>query len=994
MIFVMNGSFTASPVAAEQVDPAVRLGSDGRLFYEEDGLGNRVPDFSTAGYAGGGALIPRSAPMIEVGPVEGEDGRRLQAIIDAVSAWPRSSASELRAIVQLAPGVYDIEESLVILTSGVVLRGSGDDENGTLLRAMWPGREPVIQVQGEGDWVADSEVVAVASAYVPVGATALPVVSADSFSVGQNIRITRPATAEWIKAVEMDEAPARTPYKWRPDQWDMFWDRRIVAIEGNTLFLDAALTTALDPQYGGGMVQAFSSPGWLEQVGVENLRIVAEVDAENPVDEEHAWIGVQFDAVQDGWVADVTGQHLVSSLVDLTRRTRRITVQDCRSLKPVSEIAGYRRISFFTRGQQTLFQRCFAEDGIHDFVAGNLTTGPNVFLESEARLPHAWSGSVGSWASGLLFDNVDLDGNAISFDNLGMWNQGVGWSAANSMIWQSTASLMIVRSPPTATNWADGVWAQFEGDGLWMHTSEFTHPESLYRQQLVDRLGADAEKVLNPLGPPMPDRTLSVSEAIPDLAERLAPKPPFPGRELVLENGWLSANGALLHGDEQPITWWRGSVVPNRAATLGRSITRFVPGMRGTGLTDELDALTDAMVAENKVVLRHHYGLWYDRRRDDHERTRRISADVWPPFFELPWARSGQGETWNRLTRYDLTRFNPWYFQRLQEFAEESRQKGLVLVNEMYFQHNIIESGAHWVDFPWRPENALQETGFPEPPPWIGDTIKMADDFYDLSRADRREWHRRYIRKCLENLANQPNVIHTVSAEYTGPLHFVEFWLDVIREWQEETGHDPLIAISATKDVQDAVLEDSSYASLIDVIDFTYWYRTADGEEFAPEGGISLAPRQNLRKWNGGRASGLSLADMAAEYRARYPGKAIITGWGEADGWPWLAAGGSLPRLPATTAPELLEALVQMSPKSRDTTQWVLGTEAGDSLFGYSGRGDLRFDLSAAKGRFEVRFIDLRSGAVRRSGEVVEGGRNIEFPANGAQAKWLVKIGS
>lgn len=976
-------------LGAKQVDPVVHFSSERGLSYVTDARGNRVPDFSFAGYGGGGVEIPRIAPTVSVEPIDGEDGARLQAILDAVAEWPVGD-NGLRAVVYLEPGVFELEDGLEMRASGVVLRGSGADAGGTVLRALRPGREPVISVQGKGDWTPQGSSIEVDASYVPVGAMRLPVASAANFAVGQNIRITRPSTDAWIEAVGMEEAPARTPYKWRAGQWDMFWDREIVGIEGDTLVLDAPLTTALEARFGGATVQAYTWAGRLRDVGVENLRIVAEVDPENPQDEEHAWIGVQLDAVQDAWVAGVTSEHLVSSLVDVTRRTRRVTAQDCRSLQPVSELAGYRRISFHTRGQQTLFLRCYAEDGMHDFVAGNLTTGPNVFLECHASDPHGWSGSIGSWASGMLFDNVDIDGNALSFDNLGIWNQGVGWSAANSMVWQSTASYLIVRSPPTAVNWADGVWAQFEGDGLWMHTSEFTNPQSLYREQLHERVGRDGVAALEPLGT-VRDGAMSLAKAIPDLGDRLLPQPPPPGRELTLSNGWLTADGALLFGREQSITWWRGSVVPNRAPTLGPSVTRFVPGMRGLGLTDDLDELTDTMVAENKVVLRHHYGLWYDRRRDDHERTRRISADVWPPFYELPWARMGQGEAWNRLTRYDLTKYNPWFFDRLQTFAEFSRQKGLVLINEMYFQHNIIESGAHWVDFPWRPANAVQPTGFTEPPPFTGDTIKMADEFYDLSHPQRREWHRLFIRKCLENLADEPNVIHTISAEFTGPRHFVEFWLDVIAEWQAETGHDPLIAISATKDVQDAVLANPNYAPLIDVIDFTYWYRTPEGDEFAPEGGISLAPRQNMRLWRGGRANALSLAGMAAEYRARFPEKAVITGWGEADGWAWAAAGGSFPNLPPSTDPALLAALAAMSPVAASSDAWVLGND-GKAFFGFSANGTLTFDLREITGTFEIREVNLRRGTVSVNGETVQGGDKVEFQQDGAQAKWLVRI--
>ena len=98
-------------------------------------------------------------------------------------------------------------------------------------------------------------------------------------------------------------------------------------------------------------------------------------------------------------------------------------------------------------------------------------------------------------------------------------------------------------------------------------------------------------------------------------------------------------------------------------------ITRFVPGRIGTGFTDNINEVVDYLSANNMVALEHNYGLWYERRMDDHERVRRFDADVWPPFYEQPFARSGQDLAWDQLSKYDLTKFNDWYWNRLAEFC-------------------------------------------------------------------------------------------------------------------------------------------------------------------------------------------------------------------------------------------------------------------------------------------------------------------------------------
>ncbi|HYC70378.1 MAG TPA: DUF6298 domain-containing protein [Opitutaceae bacterium] len=852
-------------------------GPGGRLVYETLARGDRVPDFSHAGFGGGGVALPVVPARVVVAPAEGDDGARIQAAIDHVAALP-PDARGFRGAVLLAPGRFELAGRLRIAASGVVLRGSGPDESGTVLVATGHDRRAVVEVAGRDERAPLGPRLAVKDDYVPVGATEVRVEQAAGLRAGMAVTIERPSPAEWLQQLGMDVAPGRQPYAWKPGAFDVAWDRVITHVEGDRIALDAPLTTSLDASLGGATVAPYEQRGYLVTCGVENLRFESDYDRANPLDEQHAWNAVDLHAVRDAWVADVTAVHFAGSAVQVGARAARVTVQDCASLAPISERAGYRRMAFHSRGQQVLFLRCRAEQGGNDFTTGYLAAGPNVFLECAARATRGFSGSVGSWSSGLLFDGVRLDGGALRLDNLETWNQGVGWAAANSMIWQSEAATIVSRQPPGAHNWVVGAWAQYVGDGRWSQTNEFAEPDSLYRAQLSQRLGDGALAALAPRRYPAAAGVAALEQAVPDLAARLAPAPSPAGRPLALVDGVLRVGDRPLSGGQTAGAWWLGRLEPARAKEPGVALTRFAPGRTGTGLTDEIPAVVAAMERAGQVAFRHHYGLWYDRRRIDHQMVRRPDADAWPPFFEQPFARSGQGTAWDGLSRYDLTRYNAWYFDRLREFAREARQHGLVLIHEMYFQHNILESGAHWVDSPWRPVNNVNDTGFAEPPPFTGDTIKMAREFYDASHPVRRGLHRAYIRHCLAALADETNVIHTLGAEYSGPAHFMEFWLDVVAEWKRETGRKPLIALSAPKDVQDAILADPPRAAIVDVIDLTYWFRAADGAEFAPPGGTDLAPRQHLRLWKGGRPTRESVLAMAREYRAKHPGKAVITG--------------------------------------------------------------------------------------------------------------------
>ncbi|HEX7652065.1 MAG TPA: DUF6298 domain-containing protein, partial [Verrucomicrobiae bacterium] len=742
--------------------------------------------------------------------------------------------------------------------------------------------------------------------------------------------------------------------------------------------------------------------------------------------ENHAWFAIAMERTVDAWVRQVTMRHFAGSAVALYETCRRITVEDCCSLEPVSEDGGYRRNTFFTMGQQTLFLRCYSEQGRHDFAVGHSAAGPNAFVQCETVESLGDSGPIESWASGVLFDNVRIDGNALTLGYRPGNNYDIGWAAANSVMWNCSASVIRCWNPPGAQNWSFGSWGSFEGDGFWRDSNNFKKPDSLYSQQLAERTGrktalmtratkessnpsvAEAKELIAHSHQPAPSlkdfigaaaqrNPITVDHAGAKAATSLFESKPVatPLRHsLSLTNGWLVCDGKLLMGGVQELTWWRGSLHPEEAAAFGPALTRFVPGRVGPGYTDRLEDLLTEMAAQGAVALDHHYGLWYDLRRDDHERVRRINGDVVPPFYEQPFARSGQGTAWDGLSKYDLTKYNPWYWTRLQNFAELADTHGLVLFNENYFQHNIIEAGAHWVDCPWRPANNINKTGFPEPPPFAGDKrIFMAEQFYDETDPVRRAYHERFIRQNLDNFTNHDNVIQFTSAEFSGPAHFVAFWLDTIGVWrQEHPQQHPLVALAAPKNVQDTIMADAPRARQVDVIVFRYWYQSEKGL-YAPDGGLNLSPRQWQRMLGNTPPTDQNLAAMAAEYRRQNTGKAVMAAGEQGlnvsrGGWAYLCAGGSLPNLPAATDARLLAAVPSMAPWLADAEHksWVL-REPGRQMLIYTGSSP-ELDLTNEPGKFRVRVVDPKSGEVTDREEII-GGAQIPMPKG--QVLWLVK---
>jgi hypothetical protein len=1021
-------SSQAQKVKKEKPQPPVFVGTNGKLNYTPDSLGNRIPNYSYCGYKSGNEAIPFVPAKIYVPLVSGDATDRIQAAIDYVSSLPLDK-SGFRGAVLLEPGTYQVDGYLKISVSGVVLRGSGMQNNGTILLGAGTDRQTLIVVSGKNDKVTEPEI-AVSDSYVPVNATQLKIAKEGAFKAGDKIIIHRPSTDQWINTLGTYHfGGGITSLGWKPGDEDIFWDREVVSCQGNTITLNAPLTTAIDKNYGGGFVSKYSWNGRISNVGIENIKLQSAYDASNPADEVHRWMAITMENVCDAWVRQVIFENFAGSAVAVWETSKCITVEDCKSLNPVSEIAGLRRNTFWTTGQQCLFQRLYSEHGIHDFAVGYKAPGPNAFVQCQTLLSYSFSGGIDRWASGTLFDIVNVDGNAISFKNLSQDLQGGGWNTANSMLWNCSAALAECFAPPTANNWSFGTWAQFSGNGYWAESNNSINPRSFYYAQLIERLGDNAKKRAFYMdinteassSPPVEVAMQLTRESVKvqmqlkeyiDLASERQPiscstagvkkleyKPVVKNSTInnySIENGWLTHNNTIITGSRLSSPWWNLNVRDRGLNVAVPAVTRFVPGRTGTGLTDDLSLLTDSMLLNHQSLFEQNYALWYDRRDDDHERVRRMDGDAWPPFYELPFARTGKGRSWDGLSMYDLTKYNTWYWNRLSTFTKLGAEKGIVLINHNYFQHNIIEAGAHWASNPWRSANNINNTGFPEPPPYAGDKrIFMAEQFYDTTNVVRKQLHKAFIRHNLENYANDQNVIQFLSFEFTGPYHFVKFWLETIRDWEKETGKKEIIGLSVTKDVQDSILSNPELAKIVDIIDVRYWAYRSDGTAFEPKGGQNLAPRQHKRLIKVGDRSFEQVYRAIREYRDKFPGKAVMYSEDKWDqlGWAEFMAGGSFANIPAI--PDMQKAAVSTLPLDITGTNnvYALANTGKDYIFYVTPGKSFSLDLSKFNGNFQVKKYNTDNGSVL-STEKIKGGSTLSLKNDKSSTVviWISKI--
>ncbi len=501
---------SAAPSAQSFVSKAVYPGDDGRLVYVTDAEGNRVPDFGTAGYRGGGVVLPVVPAVRTVEPVEGDDTASIQAAIDEASARPLLDG--LRGAVELAAGTYQVAGTLRIEADGVVLRGAGDDPaTGTVLIRSQPGPDPVLVV-GRSDAAGGDAIIKrvegrapslVADDVVPVGARSFRVQNPERMRAGLDVVLYHPATAEWVEAV--DGGGTFSDPDWRPGQFPIAFARTVESVEGDVVTLDAPVFYRLDRAVSQAYLYPRDVSGVTREVGVEGLRI--EIETRGPTDETQAKNALELVLAENAWVMGVTARHFWHAGVSV-QNSRYVTVRDCQALEPHSVVTGSRRYNFeVEKSQLVLFEGNRATDARHAYVGNGSTLDSGVvFLDNTSEDASTSSEAHRQWGMGFLYDNHTEVGSSgtgtsdrrIHLGNRGDYGTGHGWACANCVVWnaQMNGSLVIVEKPPTAQNYAIGVQGTVSNRGPFLFRSDSyvegtdrtgLDPRSLYLRQLQDR---------------------------------------------------------------------------------------------------------------------------------------------------------------------------------------------------------------------------------------------------------------------------------------------------------------------------------------------------------------------------------------------------------------------------------------------------------------------------------------------------------------------------
>jgi hypothetical protein len=492
---------------AQTLPSLLTIQSNGKLGYVADSLGNRIPDYSHAGYKNSEAFIPFVKTVETLSASAGDNLAAIQAAIDRLEALP-ADANGMRGGLLLKAGAYKISGPVRIERGGIVIRGEGPDSTtGTKLIATQRQQHTLINFAGSAGISKNSATKKkITNAFVSIGATAVTVESGHTFAAGDQVVVEHAPRDAWTAMLGMNNFAGNDTdcNNWTASEYLMNYYRIVKKVDGNSITIDAPVVDPIDSRYADGYLYKCTFGG-IEQVGIENLCLVSEYTDAN--DEQHGWNAVSFSNCRNGWARRIEAWHFGYSAITVSSNASFITVDSCKCLDPVSQTTGGRKYSFNLCGQRCLFMHCHTRGGRHDYVNGARVPGPNVFLRSTATDQKADIGPHHRWSTGVLFDNITGNG-ALNVQNRLCSGSGHGWAGAQTMFWNCTAKSIIVQNPPQHYNWAMGCKATVTGVGDWFKTPGFAgvveltgttaEPLSLFEKQLSDRLGSGAGKLPGP----------------------------------------------------------------------------------------------------------------------------------------------------------------------------------------------------------------------------------------------------------------------------------------------------------------------------------------------------------------------------------------------------------------------------------------------------------------------------------------------------------------
>ncbi len=473
-------------------DSWVPLHAGGRA----DAMGRSLQDFSFAGYHRGDAPPYGLGTVVRTVDARLGDGvtdatAAIQADLDAACA---DTTPGLR-VVRIPAGTYRLrfptatpatDAALRVACSNLVLRGAGpsttrlwlDDPTNARTRAMirvaarsfnaWSGAGTTLLTR---DAPSPTRTVAVASTagLSPGDFVAVRTDLTEAFRVERGMDLTLAGTVVW---------PASTAL-------GLLYLRRVRSVDAmaSTVTLDAPTRYELLRRDN---ARLYRPTGALEEVGLEEFSIGMTEHATSaagtlpgPLGDNdtgydvpgtaayavHSSTGIRVDVTHDAWIRHVetfaptgntSGAHVLSIALWLTAGTSRVTVDGCNLARPQYRGGGGNGYLYLVEAGDNLVVDSVGTAGRHDFITAHIASSGNVFLRARSVNARFSDDAHRLLSQANLYDNVALDGAWLQAVNRGDDSNGAGFTATQTVFWNTRVVAAHTRTRRPADGFTDG----------------------------------------------------------------------------------------------------------------------------------------------------------------------------------------------------------------------------------------------------------------------------------------------------------------------------------------------------------------------------------------------------------------------------------------------------------------------------------------------------------------------------------------------------------
>lgn len=198
--------------------------------------------------------------------------------------------------------------------------------------------------------------------------------------------------------------------------------------------------------------------------------------------------------------------------------------------------------------------------------------------------------------------------------------------------------------------------------------------------------------------------------------------------------------------------------------------------------TFDFEKYLDFLVQKNHNFIR----LWvWDLPKFDATALYDLKAEQVTPF---PWLRTGPGMAVDGRLKFDFSKFNPAYFDRLQSRLQAARERG-IFVSVMLFEG-------------WN-MHRLKDSGSRKTHPFLGsNNVNGIDVFgnaiYSLQDPDAVQFQEAYVRKVVDTVNDLDNVLYEIINEaHPDSAKWQHHMIDLIHAYEKEKPQQHPVGMTA-----------------------------------------------------------------------------------------------------------------------------------------------------------------------------------------------------